>query len=223
LTELDRLYPKKNSSRYFILSELRKAYISAIGKYLSPEHHIKLVDFGCGEMPYKVLFGNNVEYIGYDLPGNPKAIKNLSDQNLTYEPDASIHVVLSSQVLEHVEDTKAYLLEIARILKKDGILLLSTHGIWMYHPNPKDLWRWTHDGLMKLLIENKFDIVDIYSIGDLTSSGLQLFQDGIRNRIPSKLRSSFFFLIQYLQYFLYKPANNADGCVYLIIAKKSNG
>ena len=29
-------------------------------------------------------------------------------------------------------------------------MLASTHGVFVYHPNPDDLWRWTHTGLERL-------------------------------------------------------------------------
>ena len=34
------------------------------------------------------------------------------------------------------------------------IVLLSTHGIYPFHPNPDDLWRWTHQGLERLFLTN---------------------------------------------------------------------
>ena len=37
--------------------------------------------------------------------------------------------------------------EMARVAKPGGRVLLSTHGAYVYHPNPVDRWRWTHDGL----------------------------------------------------------------------------
>ena len=32
-------------------------------------------------------------------------------------------------------------------------MLASTHGVMLYHPNPQDLWRWTHTGLERLFRE----------------------------------------------------------------------
>jgi SAM-dependent methyltransferase len=57
--------------------------------------------------------------------------------------------VLSTQVLEHVPDTAAYLRETRRVLKPGGRLVLTTHGIWQDHPGPLDLRRWTLDGLAR--------------------------------------------------------------------------
>ena len=33
-------------------------------------------------------------------------------------------------------------------------MLVSTHGVQVYHPNPDDFWRWTHAGLGRLFREN---------------------------------------------------------------------
>jgi SAM-dependent methyltransferase len=217
---MNRLYPKKNSGRYFILTELRKAYEETVNKYIDTSKQNKLLDYGCGDMPYKPLFGNNVEYLAYDFIDNPKATKFLNSSNTTNEIKSSYDIVLSSQVLEHVDNPSVYLNEIFRVLKQDGILLLSTHGNWMYHPSPKDFWRWTSEGLIKLINDHDFEVIEIISIGDLATSGLQLFQDGIKNKIPKLFRNSFFFIIQFLQYFFYKKIPNKDACVYMIVTKK---
>ncbi|MBI4343124.1 MAG: class I SAM-dependent methyltransferase [Candidatus Omnitrophica bacterium] len=66
-------------------------------------------------------------------------------------PEASVDVVLSLQVLEHAEDVERYLLEAQRILKPGGLLWLTTHGMWPYHPTPDDYHRWTLTGLRRLV------------------------------------------------------------------------
>ena len=55
----------------------------------------------------------------------------------------SFDAVLSTQVLEHVADPGALPAERFRVLRPGGRLLLSTHGIFVYHPDPDDYWRWT--------------------------------------------------------------------------------
>ena len=34
----------------------------------------------------------------------------------------------------------------ARVLRPGGVLLLTTHGVYPYHPDPNDYWRWTQQG-----------------------------------------------------------------------------
>src|SRR6185436_6911761 len=67
-------------------------------------------------------------------------------------PDASADAVVSFQVLEHVDDVETYLSECNRVLRPGGRLVLTTHGIWVYHPMAgicEDYWRWTGAGLRK--------------------------------------------------------------------------
>ena len=44
--------------------------------------------------------------------------------------------------------------ELHRVTAPGGRVLLSTHGTMVYHPNPVDLWRWTHAGLERLFEQN---------------------------------------------------------------------
>ncbi len=48
----------------------------------------------------------------------------------------SFDVVLCAQVLEHVDDPAQGIREIARVTRRGGRVLLSTHGAMVYHPNP---------------------------------------------------------------------------------------
>ena len=51
-------------------------------------------------------------------------------------------------------DPAAAVRELRRVVRPGGRVLASTHGIYPYHPNPEDLWRWTHSGLERLFREN---------------------------------------------------------------------
>jgi SAM-dependent methyltransferase len=121
------------------------------------------VDVGCGDMPYAELIqARGFRYIGCDIeqsapvkitPGSPLPVG-----------DGSARLVVSFQVLEHVWDLAWYLGECRRILNRDGRLLLSTHGTWLYHPHPTDFRRWTRDGLVKELEGQGFVVERITGI-----------------------------------------------------------
>jgi SAM-dependent methyltransferase len=113
----------------------------------------RLLDVGCGEKPYAPLFAPHVaEYVGVDV-ANPAA-----DLEGTVEAipvaDASYDVVLCTQTLEHAADPARAVRELRRVVAPGGRVLASTHGVQVYHPNPDDLWRWTHAGLERLFREN---------------------------------------------------------------------
>jgi SAM-dependent methyltransferase len=107
-----------------------------------------VLDFGCGTRPYESWFAAaGARYQGADLdPGHEIAIR--ADGTLA-AADGSADLVASFSVLEHVWDVATYLREARRVLKRDGWLLLSTHGSWFYHPHPGDYRRWTAEGLRR--------------------------------------------------------------------------
>lgn len=152
-----RLSPSVFDSDFYGLSRLRTSLEQAIDRHV---HENSLVfDYGCGNAPYRELFSHS-QYIAGDISGNPHAdIIIEPDGKVPYE-DGKCDVVLSTQVLEHVPDVKNYLMEANRLLKKGGILFLSTHGWWTHHPYPQDLWRWTREGLVRILSESGFTVVD---------------------------------------------------------------
>ncbi len=107
-----------------------------------------MLDLGCGNKPYESLFRKKfATYVGADIAGNKDADLVIGSDGRVNAQDNTFDCVLSTQVLEHVTDPQLYLSEARRLLKPDGSLVLSTHGIWPYHPDPTDLWRWTVEGL----------------------------------------------------------------------------
>ena len=65
--------------------------------------------------------------------------------------DGAFDLVLCTQVLEHCDDPVRRLSsELRRVTAPGGRVLASTHGVQVYHPSPKDYWRWTHAGLERL-------------------------------------------------------------------------
>jgi SAM-dependent methyltransferase len=116
-------------------------------------HGLRVLDVGCGVKPYYPCFSTAREYVGADLPGNPHADLVGSAELLPVD-DGAFDLVLCIQVLEHVEEPAAVIRELHRVTRPGGRVLLSTHGVQVYHPSPGDHWRWTHTGLEKLFERN---------------------------------------------------------------------
>ena len=114
----------------------------------------RLLDVGCGQKPYEPFFTPFVaSYIGVDPVDNPRAELKGTVEDLPVE-NGSFDVVLCSQVLEHCDDPARAISELHRATAPGGRLLLSTHGVQVYHPSPTDYWRWTIAGLEKVVREN---------------------------------------------------------------------
>jgi SAM-dependent methyltransferase len=134
----------------------------------------RLLDVGCGEMPYLALFQPHVrEVVGMDTWENPRAALRGPIESIPAD-DASFDVVLCAQVLEHVDDPAQGIRELARVTRPGGRVLLSTHGAMVYHPNPVDLWRWTGAGLDRLFRENGAWASVTVSAGSGTASSLAM-------------------------------------------------
>ncbi|MEO8513194.1 MAG: class I SAM-dependent methyltransferase [Ignavibacteria bacterium] len=151
--------PKIWDYYYYVSILTRKAYEKVIPGLLKENKNLKILDYGCGVMPYKHLFEGYIgKYTGVDVGNNPKAEINIqSGETLPFMND-EFDIVLSSQVLEHVKDVEQYMNECYRVLKNNGYLLLSTHGTWQYHASPYDYHRWTSIGLKNLLEIHNFEV-----------------------------------------------------------------
>lgn len=140
----DRARPKPWQTDWLMLKGMRKEFERLTGSHSLAGRTV--LDFGCGDMPYRALFEEHgAQYIGADF--GPDSQVEISTEGIVAQPDHSVDLVLSVQVLEHVRNLDQYFSEIRRVLKPDGALWLSTHGTWLYHPHPEDHRRWTRTGL----------------------------------------------------------------------------
>jgi len=86
-----------------------------------------------------------------------EAIRNLDypahDVRSLNFPDCYFDACIADQVLEHVEEDPFLVLrECARVTKPNGIVVQATVMTYPIHFGPKDLWRFTPEGML-LLIE----------------------------------------------------------------------
>ena len=126
-----------------------------------------VLDFGCGSKPYESLFRNAKSYLGVDIQvSGHKHIDSKVDvfydgKKLPFQ-DKSFDSVVSFEVFEHIFNLKEVLIEIIRILKPGGQILISIPFAWPEHEVPYDYARYTSYGIKDILEKNGCEIVEIH-------------------------------------------------------------
>jgi SAM-dependent methyltransferase len=115
---------------------------------------------------YQPLFPGK-RYIKQDMQDfDPPCIDMVCDvTDMNPIPDESIGLVLNCESLEHIQHPRKAIDEIYRVLRPDGLLILTTVMHFKIHRTPKDYWRFAPDGIEFLL--NRFEILDCTLEGSL--------------------------------------------------------
>jgi len=115
---------------------------------------------------YQPLFPGK-RYIKQDMQNfDPPCIDIICDiSDMKPISDGSIGLVLNLESLEHIPYPQKAIDEIYRVLRPNGLLILTTVMHFKIHPCPKDYWRFTPEGIALLL--NRFKILDCTLEGSL--------------------------------------------------------
>jgi len=166
-----------NLDRY----QIRTSILDALNRVM-PQLKGKLLDIGCGKMPYRayILDCTDVsQYTGMDI-----------DNSLTYDRDISPDVrwdgitmpfqndcfdsAIATEVLEHCPDPEMVLKEIYRVLKPGGIFFFTVPFLWNLHEVPHDEYRYTPFSLERHLHNSGFRDIDLYPMGGWHASMAQM-------------------------------------------------
>ena len=104
------------------------------------------LDVGCGASAYAKYFPNR---IGLDIKQGKGVDVVASIYKLPFE-DKKFDNILCAEVLEHLHSPKEAIEEMKRVLKKEGLLILSTRFLFPLHDVPNDYYRFTKYGLRYL-------------------------------------------------------------------------
>lgn len=145
----------------------RRAIYRAI-ECLGPQLQGKVVDFGCGTIPYRRLLTQCQEYVGLDFD-SPRA-RDLAVADMFYDgvtipiEKGSVDGLLSTQSLEHVSNPEQIVAEWARVLREGGRLLVTVPLMWPEHEVPWDFHRYTSQGLRNLIERHGFEVVAFHKL-----------------------------------------------------------
>ena len=151
---------------------------------VAPQAHGRLLDVGCGDKPYEAIFRPHVtDYIGVEhretfaltSASTPEAERGKQGPDVLYTgdrlpfPDHSFDTVLNVQVLEHTPRPAELVREMARVLKRDGLLILMAPFQFRLHEEPHDYFRYSPHGLRELCGRAGLEITHVAQQGSLWS------------------------------------------------------
>lgn len=177
ILEQIKKYNKENSAK-FIDSEkywqkspsnilLKEATMKSLEEHAKDK---KILDAGAGRLAYKNLIKKYVKsYISSDFSKTHKDLDVVCDIEKMSFKNSEFDVVFCSQVLEHVPHPHQALKEINRVLKKNGVAIITVPLLGYIHNAPHDYFRYTKYGLQVLAQENGFDVIKLEEVGGLFS------------------------------------------------------
>lgn len=106
--------------------------------------------------------------INLDLKAGPNVDIIASADNIPLL-DNSVDLVVCQEMLEHVPEPLDVLLEIHRVLRKNGILYLQVPWTIVYHGCPQDFWRFSRDGISQIVLSAGFVVQELgVTVGPFT-------------------------------------------------------
>ena len=162
---------------------LKRTSIDFVNKTLKNNPNWKILDIGCGYRPnpYATVIADIQDFSNYY---KDKKFVKISEKNLPFK-DKEFDFVISSHVIEHVEDFEFFIKELERISSKGYIELPSRLGDNLVFENEKDhLWWFIYDDVNNSLIASKKN-QNLEPF--LTVSTAKLFEDIYRESLVIEL------------------------------------
>lgn len=180
----------------------------------------KLLDTGCGKMPYKDFLlerSSITKYVGLDIESakvydeNVKPDYKWDGKKMPFE-DESFDCAVATEVMEHVPNPNTFLSEVFRVLKKEGVFFFTTPFLWPLHEPPFDEYRYTPFSMRRFLAANRFSDVQVESLGGWNASLGQMIGLWVkRSPMSSRKRKMLQTLVLPLLKYLYKhDKSNSD-------------
>lgn len=161
-------FTRENLDRFVI----RTLILEALRKNL-PDFSGRLLDIGCGKMPYKPLILREsaaVEYVGLDIETALEYEKGMKPdffwdgRTMPFDND-SFDSAIATEVLEHCPDPELVLRETLRVMKPGGHFFFTVPFLWNLHEVPHDEYRYTPFSLERHLRQAGFTNIELHATG----------------------------------------------------------
>lgn len=176
-----------------------------------------LLDIGCGKMPYKLHILENSKvrnYVGLDIETAivyDESVQPDYTWNGKVMPfqDNCFESAFGTEVLEHCPQPDIVLAEVYRVLKPEGIFFFTVPFIWNLHEVPHDEFRYTPFSLQRLLENEGFKEIELYSSGGWHCYLAQAIATWIkRSGLSFRKQTILTFLLKPIIKFLYDKDEN---------------
>ena len=169
--EKDCLVASKKKEHCSVGSRLITDLVAGFyGQYVPRFATGRLLDLGSGSVPlfecYRPYISENI-CVDWDqsLDGGRHLDHQANlEQKLPFA-DREFTTIILSDVLEHIFSPMNLWIEMARVLKPGGHILLSTPFLYWIHEAPNDYYRYTEHALRRFAYTSEFSIVVLRPLG----------------------------------------------------------
>lgn len=157
-----------NLDRYLVRTSIKKALDENL-----PNFNGKMLDAGCGKMPYRAYIKSKskiTEYIGLDIESALVYEQGVQPDftwngiTMPFEND-SFDTCMATEVLEHCPESEVFLKEVYRVLKPGGVFFFTVPFLWNLHETPHDEYRYTPFSLERHFKNSGFTQIEIKATG----------------------------------------------------------
>ncbi len=129
----------------------------------------RIIDIGGKKEGKRGLFditkyGTNVTYVNIDEKNNPDILADATNLPVN---DESYDIAIMGELLEHVPDPRAVLKEAFRVLKNNGVALITVPFMYPIHGDPDDYGRYTESFWEKVATDLGFKVSSIKRQGGM--------------------------------------------------------
>ena len=143
-----RLHPSLTDPNWLVLCQRRELFRGWLSQF--PRQQLDVLDIGGRVQPYRSLLNGRLRrYVALDLRRTPLVDVMARGEQLPFQ-EGYFDIVLCTQVLEYIPDSRQAISEMHRVLRPGGMLLISAPAIFPID-SENDLWRFTGKGLNLLL------------------------------------------------------------------------